>query len=778
MAKSHGTLPPHLVLRHASSLESLRLPGLDGNGNTKHYVPYHELRRYWDPNTIREVLKYYNDLPSVDIISDRYLRVFSTLVYIDKVAYLSGFTTKNLNDEHWPSNEHDPQWPTDYAVFLEEFRSKQWMFFPLQFRRTGFDGRHLPADHILPIETSHAVDPSRPNGNTKTLRITLNRQCNDLGDPSTNTFFLKTYQLGNGPSHRAYIREKEVYTVIEASGPSRHVARYYGSFKHHNTGNLVLEYVEGGTLRNYIDKELPPQTPEDIHDFWTSIAGLTEGLRKLHQADDVSSSHRQRKVIIHQDLTLSNMLVVRDPQSQSPYKFVLKLVDFGLSSTPTTTALDDGDDDDAEKVWARDNQGTKTFAAPENDHHDPERDNGPNRVTRATDVWALGCSYFQLGAWVTGGMSSIETFREMRVEELSNQKGFIETGYGQTFQNGSGKLRAVDDAYKLFYALAQENNDEITPKMLEIAHSHMLENEPHKRLTAKQLQGSVGSALEKLKPEAGCSDSKHCITIGRRAKKLPEDGKKTPNTRMQELTVDDCVKLRRDTRAKTRQDAAVMSVIQTLKKRLPGRDYLFLIDNSPSMSKHLAEVVHTFTGLATVARHLDRNGIELAFLSSPETMYRRRPFLYHTGGLMELVEGIKYDHDPALTEHNLGLFIDKAITPKLPDRTGLRSAMGWSTSKAVTLFILTDGAWGVGHAEAAGVQNPINELIKTMSERRAHRPEVAIQFVRVGNDPDGIRYLQYLDDKMPMDIVDTRSIDDNVFLMFMASISKEYDDKT
>lgn len=729
-------LEPALHLQHSNGINGIQVIGIDGNDADQPFVPYSELYDYWDPASISEVLKHTSNPAFVETIREKYLRVFSTLVLIDKVDYLTWFTAYNLKDDAGPWIEPYPRWPLDAVAFFKAYESTQWMFFPFEFRPDELIDRHLHSSCILPIEYQEHIVPSAVDvDETRIFKIAIHGLCHDLGDPRrpTNTFLLKTYALNLPDQVRAYRREKEVYSLIESSGPSDHIVRFYGSFQQSGRGYLVLEFVDGGTLNQYLNEVLIPQTASDVHDFWSSVNGLTDGLRKIHQINEASSSSLSlQRGIVHQDLTFDNILIVRSPASA--YKFQVKLVDFGRSAV-ATPAPGGGE------LRAQDYRGTMTNSSPESTRHDQILEHGPGFVTPAHDTYGLGCIFIELGAWLAGGMDNVRTFRAMRHDELRTYSSFDGSGFTFAFHNGSETLESVAVGCQLFQSQL-DHVDDITPEILRIVVKHMLAKEPYQRLSAKQSWCDINNVLNKLgprsRPDAKNIPSSSTLQLsGLDVMNIPPASRSAPS-----LTIDQCVQFREDARAGRPTDLQVRTVINRLKSSLGSRDHIFLVDDTPSMEQYHDEVVHAFTGLSAVARELDPNGIELAFLSAPKMIHKRSMFS-HTSAMIDKVRTHEYIHDAAMTEINLEEFLDKAVLPKLPH---------WSRhirkKNPLTVFVCTDGNWGEGHNDAAGIENPVRKLMKLIEKRGLARTNVALQFLRFGNDEDGKRYLKYLDDEM------------------------------
>jgi hypothetical protein len=131
--------------------------GHEGPYQPKPYVPLTKLREYWTPRRISEVLSRTVNLPlNPQVIKDRYLRVFSTLMYINEVVWLQEFTETCLDDQTFPSDPIPSRWqahpPVVYKEFWEKFSDTQWMFFPCTFDPNQLLNSRIPTRCILPLD--------------------------------------------------------------------------------------------------------------------------------------------------------------------------------------------------------------------------------------------------------------------------------------------------------------------------------------------------------------------------------------------------------------------------------------------------------------------------------------------------------------------------------------------------------------------------------------------------------------------------------------------------
>jgi WD40 repeat protein len=155
----------------------------------------------------------------------------------------------------------------------------------------------------------------------------------------------------------------EARTTARFSHP--HIVTVFGAGMHWGNPFVVLEYLEGETLRQRLDR---------------GPLGVREAIRLGRAvADAVGELHRHG--ILHRDLKPENVLIPADGR--------LRVLDFGLAQPLDSAGLasesaDPDDDDDQDLDLA----GTPPYMAPELWLGDPPRP--------ASDVWALGVLLYEL----------------------------------------------------------------------------------------------------------------------------------------------------------------------------------------------------------------------------------------------------------------------------------------------------------------------------------------------------------------------------------------------
>ncbi|RTE84498.1 hypothetical protein BHE90_000865 [Fusarium euwallaceae] len=186
------------------------------------------------------------------------------------------------------------------------------------------------------------------------------------------------------------------------------------------------------------------------------------------------------------------------------------------------------------------------------------------------------------------------------------------------------------------------------------------------------------------------------------------------------------------------------------------------------MGLHFHEVTAKFKILAYLAKRFDPDGVEVCFSSEVPLIHKG-----DTSKLLRKFNNQKWDQ--LSFEDRIGTFIDRIVIPRL---SSWHRKLGLTKPKNLTIFVLTDGKWGENRERAAGVENPIMRLINVILGEGLSRTQVAIQFLRFGDDADGKRYLKYLDHcgtEDNCDCVDTKPIYGNIFDMFIGPINANID---
>jgi hypothetical protein len=156
-------------------------------------------------------------------------------------------------------------------------------------------------------------------------------------------------------------------------------------------------------------------------------------------------------------------------------------------------------------------------------------------------------------------------------------------------------------------------------------------------------------------------------------------------------------------------------------------------------------VIDTFRALAHLTDEVDPDGIELYFISSPDSP--KKPLglklLNRKMGAEKLVEkvesqGEKQEGAICDMENSISTILDQ-VKKKIPRKNSKTS-----------IYILTDGIWddATNSDNICGVDNAIRSLVGEMRRLNLMRSHISLQFIRFGDSEIAKNRLRYLDDDL------------------------------
>ncbi|MDX9975625.1 MAG: serine/threonine-protein kinase, partial [FCB group bacterium] len=172
-------------------------------------------------------------------------------------------------------------------------------------------------------------------------------------------------------------RDPEVRKRIEREcllhakvGPHPHIVTLYDKFEEGDRLNLVMEYVEGETLQQYLERNQKSGTVPPIEEAVGIAVQVLDALARIHAQG-----------IVHRDIKPSNIVLVKDDSGG----VCAKLMDFGIARAQ--------DEDFASRLTQESGSGpgTPLYMAPE--QIDPQ---AFGDISPATDVYAMGIMLYQM----------------------------------------------------------------------------------------------------------------------------------------------------------------------------------------------------------------------------------------------------------------------------------------------------------------------------------------------------------------------------------------------
>ena len=174
----------------------------------------------------------------------------------------------------------------------------------------------------------------------------------------------------------------------------KHVVQFKGYFETRNCSVILMEYLQGGELFQYISSKNYRLTEAKCGYFATQILQAVEFIHATN--------------IIHLDLKPENIVLTQKPPSNTMhYKETLKLIDFGIARNLGTR-----------KFISINTCGTLEFISPEvlrSTHASP-----------ASDMWSVGVILFMM---LSGGISPFWDGTEQGTERAIRRLRFVNGGF-------------------------------------------------------------------------------------------------------------------------------------------------------------------------------------------------------------------------------------------------------------------------------------------------------------------------------------------------------------
>ena len=185
---------------------------------------------------------------------------------------------------------------------------------------------------------------------------------------------------------------REIESAASLDHPN--IVRAYDADEVNGTYLLVMEYIEGRDLKNYITSRQPMTLP------WICECIRQAALGLQHAAD---------QGMVHRDIKPANLIVCQTDSQVHP---IVKILDFGLARFVSETEEDGGLTREGQAV------GTPDYIAPE------QAQNSRSADVRA-DIYSLGCTFYEM---LTGQIPfPVENLTEKLLQRVTREVPRVRT---------------------------------------------------------------------------------------------------------------------------------------------------------------------------------------------------------------------------------------------------------------------------------------------------------------------------------------------------------------
>ncbi|KAH6886201.1 hypothetical protein B0T10DRAFT_78265 [Thelonectria olida] len=785
--------------------------GMDGQGNEAGYVSLVQLKTYWVQNRLLECLGLNpchvqgREICIAYETMDRYLRIWSLLVYIGEHELFPWFISQDFHDECLPVFKPPLKFPGSQHAW-EMFRENQWMFIPMLFDSNNMFKGKLHPRTVLPIITERLIKERGQGDSVHSCLTKVHLDIDCIAKGSTSTMTLKTYSpakdqplLSNDQTwemlpfqsreaaqttgaSQLWEAEWRAWKVLNERGGSQHLLN---PIEASETGGKGFVLLHGTTLEDFFRSTEPPKDPVRLLEFWENLFDLLKGVERLHHFP-IEQQPEHSTAFWSIDIKPENILVIQPDHHDMP-KF--KLANFHLHQTTIT----------------------QPSQVPE-----PGSLRVPNH--ERSDIWNLGCILMEVLIWVIQGTSHRETCDYQVAQQQESWRRHQEALEGmEKLDRVSSVIRDFIQSQMMAYEpgsareIYRRFHDDVLP-VADLSEDEALEHREYVPELSRDIRwetrsqrrsASSNATSDESDVDSGVFSGTAASSITKPASSIPADkqdvqrqdslddsgqplmtvndisrwmldvpkattagfgpspGLDTASRNGNITTEDDeetkithhgTAKSMEEMRRRLRSPIKPLdfarlrglpSTISHQLGQLGDRDKILLVDDSASMRQHWDSVSEACRALQWLCSSGEGDSMDLFFTSDPLMGYQRKK--------RESLADIARSQPPSgicRMRSSLEVVFDRIITDKLYHGGQAHGKEGWNR-RPTTVFVLTDGVWQPSSKReenaAAGVDLPIKRMMDTLHQQGKNSSYVCVQFIRFGNDDSGTKRLAALD---------------------------------
>lgn len=239
-----------------------------------------------------------------------------------------------------------------------------------------------------------------------------------------------------------------------------HLVTLLSTFTHLGSYHFIFPWAEKGDLDQLLSRDInpPPNKLEFRRWIARQIAGLADAVHTIHEAKQGKSnlSADEKRFGRHGDLKPQNVLWFA---SSKDALGILVIADFGISAVHRDVSRSNVPNENLPRTAA---------------YRPPECDMDGGKISRAFDIWTMGCIFLEMVAWLLGGAKCRRAFKRERqapylgiydidiyfdIQEMPRQDG-------TTMGNGRYVFLVKESVTKVCASLSRHNNSTLLRQAL------------------------------------------------------------------------------------------------------------------------------------------------------------------------------------------------------------------------------------------------------------------------------------------------------------------------
>ncbi|KAI0376475.1 kinase-like protein [Hypomontagnella monticulosa] len=456
------------------------------NNNSNHrFIPFHKLemvrnrvltqnsltRDGVDQKYIPELLRKICTYPTPEGESS-YFRIFAILVLCGRPKYISNFIEQHIDDSYLPLPMIERNKDTFTAIPRRHGRSiSRDKLESLFWNETDWRPADLNAidtfqwwtmapffyrpDNAIPhyiLEDSDILPFTEKKGHTELELESLDQDVREvvlqgaLQGGFSDVFIVKLHASHNGFGNHPYSDGSGSYALKRLKSPNMHdfelevnaLRKYKYDIDDHLIPLLATIEKEDEAGKYYL---LFPKANGNLRDLWAKgfngidpseelvvrwmaeeCIGIAKALSMLHKDQDADRGEDFPIYGRHGDIKAGNILWFSKPDIKGPLGWRLVLSDFGLMRFHRAISIS--------AQTANKLKKTLTYQA-------PEFDIAGAKISRKSDIWALGCTYLEFATWYISGYEAVEEeFPSRRAQTDDDLFGISEDKFYRVLDDG------------------------------------------------------------------------------------------------------------------------------------------------------------------------------------------------------------------------------------------------------------------------------------------------------------------------------------------------------
>lgn len=423
------------------------------------------------------------------------LRIFALLVLLDKTSSIVDFIQEGLSDHALPFIKTAvPNNPSDAPKFelrsskgskdqrihicngwseveLDTFEKLQWRVISPNFsdvsKQQDVDFLDLEDQTVLPYIESwqNKKHDHYKGGNSEVWKVRIhdahhNFQNLNTGIPNNPYFAIKKLKSKDDEAFRREVRNLQ--RLHNAEHPN--LLTLLATYKYQGYYHLVFPWADGDLRRLWQSTPNPQSGKEEMRWLASQCASIASALKSVHAgaeswmngntatgADGPNGQQRMamNKYGIHGDIKPENIFIFSKGQQQKSFKALAMGPPNRTDDTTASTSSSDRSSRSPSPSSITDefiigDFGSGAFYDPSLGpdplrqitvtYRPPEYDTKLKPVSRAWDVWGLGCTYLEFVTWFLLGPSGLTEFAKRRTTRTA--AGKLSDEYFETFIDG------------------------------------------------------------------------------------------------------------------------------------------------------------------------------------------------------------------------------------------------------------------------------------------------------------------------------------------------------